>query len=167
MKSSLFIICAMFFASLAMGCGSEEPGPSALDIAPQDSEGIFLDVSVADEDLVVRIKNGSKEVVSLVDEPLIGFGLNGPRVGLVLQKNEKDVIPCAHLDPPLQEDPPTHLIPGESEVRTVNLRLLRKMYCLEAGTYTVRAIYPADSRSPDSSSVVSVVFENDVKAPSL
>lgn len=167
MKNNLLILCNVVMAFLTIGCGRQESGPSDRDIEFPDSEGIVLDVYLADENLLVSIKNGSKEVVSLVDEPLIGFGATGPRVGLVLQKNGKDVLPCGHLDPPLQEDPPTHLIPGNSEMRTINLRVLRKAYCLEAGAYTVRAIYPADSPSPDSSSVVSLVFEKKAKAPSL
>lgn len=166
MKASLLLPCCGVMIALAGGCSGREsePSPHVADVATPGRP--HLEVSLSDGDLVVTLDNRSNEVITIVDETIIGFGLTGPRIGIVLQQDGREVLPCAHLDPPLYQDPPTHLMPGKSEVRTINLRVLRKTYCLEAGAYTVRAIYPADSRSPDLSSVVSLVFESEVKAPS-
>lgn len=167
MKASLLLPCCGVMIALAGGCNGREsePSPHVADVATPGRP--HLEVSLSDGDLVVTLDNRSNEVVTIVDEPIIGFGLTGPRIGLVVQKDGREVLPCVHLDPPLREDPATLLPPGKSEVRKISLQVMKRAYCLEAMSYSVHAIYPADSRFPASSAVVSVAFESGPRASSI
>lgn len=141
---------------IATGCNGQKSGE---DVSAVRSEGVVLTAYSSGEKLVVRADNNTNEVVSVVDEPLIGFGLNNPRIGLVVKKDGREILPCAQIGMPRHQSPPIRLMPNQSKEREVSLELVRKVYCLESGSYSLRAIYPSDSPSPSVSEEVFVKIE--------
>lgn len=153
MKTKMIPSCACLLIAIltVTGCNRQK---SNEDSSAVRSEEVVLTASSSEGKLIVRVSNNADEVLSIVDEPLVGFGLNSPRIGLVVQKEGKEILPCAHVDPPRHQNPPTRLMPNQSEEKTIGLDIVRKVYCLESGSYTVRAIYPSGSPSPSVSEEV-------------
>lgn len=148
--------CCLMVILIATSCNKQK---SDTDVGAVRSGEVVLTASSSGEKLVVRVDNNANEVVSIVDEPLVGFGLSNPRIGLVVQRDGKEVLPCAQVGMPRNQSPPTRLMPNQSKEREVSFDLVRKVYCLESGSYSLRAIYPSDSPSPSVSEEVFIKVE--------
>lgn len=147
---------ASFLIILAMtGCRGQESGG---DVGIVRSEGVAITAYTSGDKLVVRVDNNSNEIISIADEPLVGFGLNSPRIGLVVKKDESEIIPCAQVGMPRDQGPMIRLSPGQSKERDLSLGVVRRVYCLDSGSYLLRATYPADSLSPSVSEEVVIKF---------
>lgn len=107
----------------------------------------------------VDVINNSEAVIVIDPAPKTRNELTNSAVFIDVRRGEKLLQPCASVDPPREKASSVTLGPGKSTILKMRLGYLKSVFCLDAGRYSLQAVYPRDGENPVLSNEINVQVE--------
>lgn len=120
---------------------------------------MVLDLAYKEGQISIDVTNKSEAFLAIDAVPKMRNELTNSAVLIDVRRGEEILQPCATIDPPREVVSPVALEPGESTTLTLRMGYLKSVFCLDAGRYSVQAVYPWGGTNPVLSNAVDVEIE--------